>query len=161
MVGLALKTELSGVTDLTFNDTLEDPYLYTFKIACTVCREVHPKEITINLYETNEIPGSKGEANFVFKCGSCGKRSSVNASKPKTSVYTLEDSGKSVRLLDIDSRGIDFVSFIPDGKFKCQGAESNTKFDEVDLEDNEWYDYDEKAGDEVSITNVQWEITKK
>lgn len=161
MVGLSLKAELKGVTDLTFDDTIEDPYLYTFKIACGVCREVHPKDITINLFETTEIPGSKGEANFVFKCSSCGKRSSVNITKSKTNIYTLENSGNLVRLLDIDSRGIDFISFIPDGKFKCQGAESNTKFADVDLEDNEWYDYDDKAGDEVSITDIHWEITKK
>jgi hypothetical protein len=29
--------------------------------------------------------------------------------------------------------------------WKCQGAESGTKFNEVELEDGEWNDYDEKA----------------
>lgn len=160
MVGLTLKADLQGVTDLVFTDTLEDPYLYTFTISCTQCREVHPNDITINLYEQHEIPGSRGEANFVFKCGSCGKRSSVNITRTKN-LYTAEESGKTVKLLDIDSRGIDFVSFKADGKFQCKGEESNTKFEEVDLEEGEWFDYDEKAGDEVSITNIEWGFSKK
>lgn len=64
-------------------------------------------------------------------------------------------------MLEIDTRGIDFEAFKADGKFQCIGEESNTKFDDVDLEDNEWYDYDEKAGAEVSITNIEWTFTKK
>lgn len=160
MIGLTLKADLEGVTDLKFSDPVEDPYLYTFTISCTQCREVHPNEITINLYEQHEIPGSRGEANFVFKCAACGKRSSVNMTRSKNP-YTIADSGKAVRLLEIDSRGIDFVSFKADGKFECTGEESNTKFQDVDLEDNEWYDYDDKAGSEVSITNIEWAFTKK
>lgn len=160
MIGLTLKADLEGITDLKFTDDVEDPYLYTFGIKCVQCHEVHPKDITINLYETHEMPGSRGEANFVFKCGVCGKRSSINMSRTKNS-YDAANSGKAVRMLDIDSRGIDFVSFVPDGKFQCVGDESNSKFKDVDLVDNEWYDYDDKAGGEVSITNIEWAFTKK
>lgn len=40
------------------------------------------------------------------------------------------------------------------------GAESGTKFSGIDLTDGEWYEYDEKASEEVSITNVKWEIKR-
>ena len=38
--------------------------------------------------------------------------------------------------------------------WKCQGADSGTVFDEVELEEGEWVDYDEK----VAIYAVQYAI---
>ena len=46
------------------------------------------------------------------------------------------------------------------GEFLATGAESGTKFTGIELVDGEWFDYDEKAGEEVSITNVRWEIRR-
>lgn len=46
------------------------------------------------------------------------------------------------------------------GEFEAKGAESVTKFTAIDLSEGEWFDYDEKAGEEVSITNVKWEIRR-
>lgn len=46
------------------------------------------------------------------------------------------------------------------GEFLATGAESGTKFTGVDLSEGEWFDYDEKAGEEVSITGVEWEIRR-
>lgn len=46
------------------------------------------------------------------------------------------------------------------GDWKAVGSESGTKFSPIDLTEGEWYDYDEKAGDEVSITNIKWEIRR-
>ena len=40
------------------------------------------------------------------------------------------------------------------------GEESGTKFADIELHEGEWFDYDEKAGEEVSITNVKWEIRR-
>jgi hypothetical protein len=46
------------------------------------------------------------------------------------------------------------------GEFLAVGAESPTKFAGIDLAEDEWFDYDEKTGEEVSITNVKWEIRR-
>jgi hypothetical protein len=46
------------------------------------------------------------------------------------------------------------------GEFEAVGTESGTKFTAVDLSEGEWFDYDEKAGEEVSIKEVKWEIRK-
>jgi hypothetical protein len=46
------------------------------------------------------------------------------------------------------------------GEFLATGAESGTKFTGVDLSEGEWFDYDEKAGEEVSITGVKWAIRR-
>lgn len=42
----------------------------------------------------------------------------------------------------------------------AKGVESTTKFLGVDLQEGEWFDYDEEAGEEVSITDVKWKITR-
>lgn len=40
------------------------------------------------------------------------------------------------------------------------GTESGTPFTGIDLSEGEWYDYDEKAGAEVSAREVSWEIKR-
>lgn len=106
-----------------------------------------------------QMQDSRGEASFIFRCRFC-KRQGTATIKMTGKSYTIEDCGKPVRMADIDIRGLDLVGFKADGKFQCKGIGSTTQFEEVDLEDGEWYDYDEKAGQEVSITDVQWDFIK-
>lgn len=40
------------------------------------------------------------------------------------------------------------------------GTDSGTKFTGIDLGEGEWFDYDEKAGDEVSIKDIKWQIRR-
>lgn len=96
----------------------------------------------------------------MFKCKNCKRESTANI-KPLSKTYELEESGKPLSILQIDARGIEFTEFHADGKFQCSGVNSNTKFKEVDLVDGEWYDYDEDAGEEVSITDIKWDLKKE
>lgn len=156
---LYLKAELDGVTELAALDNEEEPFEWSFKVQCTKCRETNDKTVTINRFEQHEMPGSRGKANFVYKCGFCGGHGSINIATPKgTSSYTVENSGSSVAILDIDSRGVEPTEFVPDGYFRCHGTESTTVFEEVDLSEGEWYDYDELSSNEVSITEVEWKV---
>ncbi|GME73427.1 unnamed protein product [Ambrosiozyma monospora] len=158
---LYLKAELNNVTDFTPADSTSSPFEYTFKIQCTKCREMHDKDVSINLYEQHELPGSRGEANFYYKCSYCSLSSHISISLPANyKGYTADDNGKDIKMLAIDSRGVNVMDFVPVGFFKCVGVESGNKF-EVEFEDGEWYDYDDEANQEVSITDVIWEIRKK
>ena len=47
-LGLFIKAELDGVTDLIAVDTLQNPYFYTFKVMCNSCHEVNDSWITIS-----------------------------------------------------------------------------------------------------------------
>jgi hypothetical protein len=49
---------------------------------------------------------------------------------------------------------------IHQGEWLATGLESGTKFAAIDLDEGEWFDYDEKAGDEVSIKDLKWEISR-
>ncbi len=156
---LYLRAEMNNVTDLGFADSAEEPFEFLFKIQCTACRETHSKAVGINLYEKHEIQGSRGEASFVFKCGFCSKRSNIEINLPKHyRGYTSDHSGQRIPMLDIEPRGIEVTAFIPEGRFKCAGVDSGSKFSEVDLSEDEWYDYDDNAATEVSVTDVFWSI---
>ncbi len=38
--------------------------------------------------------------------------------------------------------------------------DSPTVFSSIDLQEGEWFDYDEKVGEEVSIKDLKWEIRR-
>lgn len=155
---LKIYATLEGVTDVEPVDTTDSPQEYIFTIQCTKCRTTHDKPVNINRFEQHEILGSRGEASFVFRCKEC--KSEHSASITRTSSKLTVDDKKPVAILEIDARGLDFEKFHPEGRYEAVGAETGTKFTDVDLSDDEWYDYDDKAGAEVSITDVKWEISR-
>ncbi|THX20981.1 DUF866-domain-containing protein [Aureobasidium pullulans] len=159
MLALTLTAELNGVTDLAPIDTEDSPFYYTFKVQCTSCREVHPNWVSVSRFEQNEVSGSRGEANFVWKCKNCKREHSATI-KEAPKAYAQNDTPKSQKIIEIDCRGLEFVEFKPDGEWKVTGIDSNTKFDAIDLTEGDWYDYDEKASEEVSIQGQKWEIKR-
>lgn len=159
MLSLLLSAELNGVTNLQPKDTEESPYYYTFKVQCTSCRETHPNWVSFNRFEQHEVPGSRGEANFVWKCRLCGRTHSASiVAGPNSYDPEKDDKRKGLKVIDIDCRGLEFTEFKPEGEWEAKGVESSTSFTSIDLSEGEWYDYDEKASEEVSINELKWEI---
>ncbi|KAJ5497144.1 hypothetical protein N7463_009131 [Penicillium fimorum] len=161
MLTLLVEAQLEGVTALVPTDTEENPYFYTFKVKCTSCHETHPNWVSFNRFidvqETHEIPGSRGEANFVWKCRLCTKTHTASViSGPKP--YEAQEKSKAQKILEIDCRGLEFIEFKPDGEWEAKAVESTTTFSGIDLMEGEWYDYDEKKGEEVSIKEITWSI---
>ncbi|KAL1879402.1 hypothetical protein VTK73DRAFT_7039 [Phialemonium thermophilum] len=159
MLGVALTAELAGVTNLRPNDSQESPFWYTFKVQCTSCRETHGKPVSVSRFETNEMSGSRGEANFVWKCKNCKRESSASI-RAAPVPYEHSEPPKTQVILELDCRGLEFTEFIPEGEWLAEGIESGTKFTGIELQEGEWFDYDEKAGEEVSIKDVNWEIKR-
>ncbi|KAK9897730.1 DUF866-domain-containing protein [Cystobasidium minutum MCA 4210] len=155
---LSFKAALENVTDL---EPSSIDYTFFCKVQCSSCREVHPNVIGITRSEEREISGSRGTANFVFRCDFCKRESSVVFDDPKgkspvNGVHTLEKSevNQASTLAVFECRGCEFVDFEPRGSWKCKGAESGTVFEDVEFEDGRWDDYDEKAGVPVSISEI-------
>lgn len=46
------------------------------------------------------------------------------------------------------------------GEWEAKGLESPTTFNGIDLQEGEWFDYDEKAVAEVSIKDLKWEVRR-
>ncbi|KAI9461831.1 DUF866-domain-containing protein, partial [Boletus coccyginus] len=151
---LEIKADLEGVTDLK---PASDDFDYFFKVQCTSCREVHPKLVSLNRIEEREVSGGRhGTAHWIWRCSNCKHE---NYAKFDTSVsvcpYTAAHSGTFSRILVVECRGLEFIEFDPRGQWTCRGTDSNTSFDEIDLQEGEWYDYDEKAALPVQITSVE------
>lgn len=83
------------------------------------------------MQEQHEIPGSRGEANFVWKCKLCQvslfipKRIALPATKcdQKThsasivagpNVYEADEKRKGRKVIEIDCRGLEFTDFKAD-----------------------------------------------
>ncbi|KAK2744858.1 hypothetical protein FQN57_004182 [Myotisia sp. PD_48] len=99
------------------------------------------------LKETNEIPGSRGEANFVWKCRLCGRTHSASITAGPTAYDESKDKGQ--KIIEFDCRGLEFTDFRPDGTWEAKGANSTTVFNEITFEEGEWFDFDEKTGEEA------------
>jgi hypothetical protein len=65
-LGLFIKANLDGVTDLTPTDTPQDPYFYTFKVVCNSCHEVNDSWVTIS----RQVQKNRHPANAIGKSSS-------------------------------------------------------------------------------------------
>lgn len=88
--------------------------------------------------------------------------------------YSADNKRKGQHVIGLDCRGLEFIEFKADvrlasfslltrltglqGEWEAKGTESSTPFTGIDLLEGEWYDYDEKAGEEVSIKEINWEM---
>ncbi|EPX72500.1 DUF866 domain-containing protein [Schizosaccharomyces octosporus yFS286] len=151
---LNLQAELVGVSNLSPKE--EEAFYYMFEVECGSCHDIHENPIGICRSEVHDIPGSKGEANLIWTCKNC-KRTSTISIVSRFHPYTNSQSQQ--RLLELECRGCELVKFVPDGEWVAKGEANGTQFTEIELEDD-WYDYDENAGSEVSISDMQWTISK-
>ncbi|KAH6917474.1 hypothetical protein BKA70DRAFT_1367901 [Coprinopsis sp. MPI-PUGE-AT-0042] len=155
---LSIKAELENVTDLV---PASEDFEYFFQVKCTSCNEVHPNFVSMNRLEEREVSGSKNAtAHFVWKCGLCKREHSAKFDNSvKVKPYSAEN-GQLQPILVIECRGLEFIGFQPQGIWKCVGAESGTVFDEVDLTEGEWNDYDEKSKLPVGVSNIESEWSR-
>ncbi|CEQ40444.1 SPOSA6832_02068 [Sporobolomyces salmonicolor] len=161
---VSVKATLEGCTDLK---PVGDDFNWMFKVKCSSCREEHPNWMGIDATEQREISGSRGEANLVWRCQMCKREHTISFddsfSRAKAA-YTLEDSDdqKFAALAVLECRGCEITAFDPRGIWSAKGAESNTRFDEIELslDELEWNDYDEKAGAPVSIMDFESKIDR-
>ena len=99
---------------------------------------------------------------------------------------TQNGLNKAAQILQLDCRGLELLAFKPEvnlsplcsrptaqigfadadhilyeqGQWTAKGTDSGKIFDEVELDEGEWYDYDDKAGQEVYVKEMKWEINR-
>ncbi|SGY70159.1 BQ5605_C004g03112 [Microbotryum silenes-dioicae] len=70
-----LQATLENCTDLQAHG---DDFNWMFRVQCGSCREEHPNWIGIDATESHEISGSRGEANFVWRCTMCKREHTIS-----------------------------------------------------------------------------------
>ncbi|KAI9821961.1 MAG: hypothetical protein M1827_002543 [Pycnora praestabilis] len=91
---------------------------------------------------------------------SYGGRESSATIKAAPAPYKHASPPKRQNIIEFDCRGLEFTDFKSDGEWLARGLESPTNFSGIDLQEGEWFDYDEKAGEEVSVKDLKWEIRR-
>ncbi|KAI7899986.1 uncharacterized protein BX663DRAFT_488735 [Cokeromyces recurvatus] len=157
-LGLYLKADLENVTGLSPVDNYE----WHFKIECTSCHEVDESWISFNQQDEYEMNSSRGSANLVMRCKFC-KRDMSAQFEPSFKVkgYEIEKNGEFQQIAQFDCRGLELVDFQPRESWTAKGAESDTIFEDIDLTEGEWAEYDEKSGEPVGISNIEVQFKKE
>ncbi|KAF9575823.1 hypothetical protein EC968_001611 [Mortierella alpina] len=157
ILALQLKAELENVTELIPADA---DHTWHFKIQCTKCRDIDSNLITFNAIDKAEMGSGRGEANLVMRCKFCKCEISADfASKPIA--YDIENNGRFATIVTIECRGLELVGFEPREGWKAKGAESGTVFEDIDLTEGDWAEYDEKSEMPVGISSIEAKFVKK
>ncbi|TYJ54074.1 hypothetical protein B9479_005260 [Cryptococcus floricola] len=146
---VSISMELEGVTNVRPAD---DDYEYFFT-------------------DEHEISGSKGSANFVWRCTNCKKEHSASflpaAPKSKsTAPLPYSNSSQFSSFVTLDCRGLEFTEFhLRRGKWVCEGEDSGKAFeidwDELAQEGEErWDDYDEDKGEAVGVSELKSKVER-
>jgi len=152
-LSINLSAALNGVTNLRPQD---DEYRWNCEIQCAGCREIHDKRVDISAQDSHDLVGA--QVNFLWKCKNCKRQSSANIIGHVEPVKQ-QLCPKWQPLVVIECRGFEITDFRPEGLWAAEGH-SGTKFDNIELYDGDWYDYDEKTGQEVAITEMKWDIKR-
>ena len=146
------KAEAQNITEIKPHEDYE----WLFKIMCTKCHEINDQPIPFK--ETDQHENIKGTNNLIMKCKFCGCAGSLDI-VPK-SIKSLDSEKPGFQdLVIVEGRGWEPVEWIPGAPFVGTGLKGY-KFEEIDLNELEWCDYDESAGESVEIMNIESKILK-
>lgn len=91
---------------------------------------------------------------MVVKCKLCSRVNSVDIVEGSMKPYTSQDSEQFKAFLQMDCRGLEPIDFFFGPGFKVT-AESGTVFQDVNLEEAEWVEYDEKSSESIGIYSLE------
>ena len=126
------------------------------------------ENVTVDPQNVNELENSRGEAHFTVKFEGQMKQSSIvvldevkNVFKKEASIPESED-GRLVTIRGFECRGVDITGFDKFSESSGSGSvtvtsKAGTVFEDVHL-DEDWYEYCEKGGESVSVTDVEYEF---
>ncbi|RXN13974.1 UPF0587 protein C1orf123-like [Labeo rohita] len=129
--GLQFKATLENVTNVR---PVGDDFRWYLKLKCGNCGEVSDKWQYITLLDSMPLKGGRGSASMVQKCKLCSRENSIDILRDTITPYNAG--------------------------FAASGAETTTQFPEINLQENDWTDYDEKASESVGIYEVTHQFIK-
>ncbi|XP_028940580.1 CXXC motif containing zinc binding protein [Antrostomus carolinensis] len=115
-------------------------------LKCGNCGEVSEKWQYLRLMDSAPLKGGRGSATMVQKCKLCSRENSIDILSQTIKPYNC--------------RGLEPVDFQPQAGFAAEGAESGTPFNDINLLEKDWNDYDEKTKESVGIYEVTHKFVK-
>nr|XP_009938082.1 PREDICTED: UPF0587 protein C1orf123 homolog [Opisthocomus hoazin] len=124
------KDTLTDKHEVFYNDSGET----LAQLKCGNCGEVSEKWQCLRLMDSAPLKGGRGSATMVQKCKLCCRENSVDILSQTIKPYN--------------------------GGFVAEGAESGTPFNDINLLEKDWNDYDEKTKESVGIYEVTHKFVK-
>ncbi|XP_066258452.1 UPF0587 protein CG4646 [Euwallacea similis] len=150
-----IKARLENVEELKTN---HPDHSFSLKLKCTSCGEVSDK--WHDVIESEKFPGKTGrsENNYIAKCKMCGRENSLDIVPGSNASYTNEDSEKFKSIVAFDCRGTEPVDYRPSEGWLVKVEGSSKVFNDVDLIEKEWVEYDEKIQDSVGVYEFEFQL---
>lgn len=174
-IGLQISCVLENIESLRAGPS----FAYFLKLRCNNCGE--SDDIWHDICEDERVKkdtrNAKG-SNFVIKCKLCSRENSldvVEASQgniilPSSRIsllilllvatYTEKDSGNFKGFVSFDCRGIEPIEFDARSGYIVKSAENGRTFEDVEIEDGDWTEYDDKNKNSVSIAEFKSQFVK-
>ncbi|CAF4952560.1 unnamed protein product [Pieris macdunnoughi] len=156
-IALQIKASLECIEKLYTNH----PYYQWFlKLKCCSCGEESDK--FHDLTEAEKVPQkhNRSETNLLIKCKLCSRENSIDVIEGSNGILTSEDENKFKTIVIFDCRGVELVDFQPKSGWIAEAEDNGKKFEEVDLSEKEWAEYDEKNQNSVGVYELEWNFVK-
>ena len=118
--------------------------------------------ITVSKEDVYELDGSKGTANFTLKWDKKDPNvSTINILdfNSKQCVPSISKNNEWQTILAMDCRGIQPTHYLPSIDFNVI-TNSGKVFEDVDLTDKEWTEYDDENDEPITIMNIEGRFIK-
>ncbi|CAG0913715.1 unnamed protein product [Notodromas monacha] len=155
-IGLQIKARLEYVSKLNIQD---EAYLWVFKAKCTNCGEV-TKHMDFTRFDEEALSGGRGHAMLHYKCKLCSRENHMSLLPLTLQPYYGIESENFKTIAEFDCRGLELVDFIPTKGWRVEVENSHKKFDDVDLAETEWMDYDDCAKVSVGVYELEHHFVK-
>ncbi|KAJ8979372.1 hypothetical protein NQ317_004129 [Molorchus minor] len=150
--GLQIKATLEAIDEIYTN---HPDYAFLLKLKCTSCGETSDKWHDIIESQTFSGKTGRSENNYIAKCKLCGRENSLDIVPGSHGKYTSDDQNNFKTIVVFDCRGIEPIDFSPSEGWIAKAEESGHIFENINLLEKEWADYDEKSKQSVGIYEIE------
>jgi len=149
---IAISCQMENLEKIYAEEDLE----YRIKIECSKCHEKVAAWQSVGSSEQLEIPGSRGEANFIYRCKMCKAVNTLNIVKDSRKPYLSSYVPMMKPIIAFECRGMTIIDFEFGEGWKVVSSESGRVF-EAAL-DGDFYNYDEIANCPVEVSELDFTI---
>lgn len=142
---LQVKVESENLDSWVIQDHCE----WYFRVKCSQCGNIHSKEVFFQATDVVEMKGGKGTANFVMACNECKRDGYITIHKDSSKKLDLSEDRAIGVIATFDCRNIELIEWLPMLTVNVYGKETRTLFEDINLSELPWCDYDEKSSSTV------------
>jgi hypothetical protein len=158
-LGLQISARLENVEKM---EVCGEDFRYFIKTLCCNCGEVSDKWQYVALNETTDGRTGRSECHMKYKCKGCQREISLLIHEDSIKPYVYEeDKPEGFQTIAIfEGRGMEISDFEFRTGWNIKALESSTKFENVDLTEREWVEFDEKLGESIGIYELKHKFVK-